>query len=339
MSVRIGRVFTAAAIAGLLVGIMTHRGSPGSIAPVLRRVADIPLPGPAVRFDYQSIDTSSNRLYISHMNAGELVVFNLENRRVEGTIGEMPRVTGVCAVPSLGKIYTSVPGRHDVAVIDAHTLSVEARLGKIEFPDGIAYAPEVKKVYVSDESGGGELVIDGLSNRVVTTIALGGEAGNTLYDARSGHILVVVQTLNEVIEIDPGTDRVIARHALSGAAHPHGMAIDDAGRLLFVANEGNATLLTVDLRTMKVIESQRVGEDPDVLAFDPAWHRLYVASESGVVSAFTERDGKLVRNGDFTASHAHTVSVDPRTHLVYLPLQNVNGHPILRIMAARRLHE
>jgi hypothetical protein len=32
--------------------------------------------------------------------------------------------------------------------------------------------------------------------------------------------------------------------------------------------------------------------------------------------------------------HAHTVSVDPRTHLAYFPLQNVDEHPLLRIMAA-----
>jgi DNA-binding beta-propeller fold protein YncE len=270
------------------------------------------------------------------MGAGELVVFNLESRRLEGTIGDLPRVTGVRAVPVLGKIYASVPGKHHVAVIDVRTLRVEARVGEIGFPDGIAYAPEAKKVYVSDESGGGELVIDGASNRVVTTIPLGGEAGNTIYDSGSGHILVAVQTREEVVEIDPHTDRVIARHALKGAAHPHGMALDAAQRLLFVANEGNATLLTVDLRSIAVVDKHRVGEDPDVLAFDPVWRRLYVAAESGVVSVFTEHDGRLVQDGDLTMPHAHTVSVDPRTHLVYFPLQNVKGRPLLRIMAARR---
>jgi hypothetical protein len=30
--------------------------------------------------------------------------------------------------------------------------------------------------------------------------------------------------------------------------------------------------------------------------------------------------------------HAHTVAVDPKTHLVYFPLENIDGHPILRIM-------
>jgi len=302
---------------------------------VLVRLADIPCPGPAVRFDYQSIDTAARRLYISHMNAGELIAFNLATRKIEGTVGDLPRVTGVLAVPALGKIYASVPGKHDVVAIDARTLRVEARVGSIGFPDGIAYAPEVRKVYVSDESGGGELVIDGASNRPVTTIALGGEAGNTIYDSGSRHVLVAVQTRGEVVEIDPGTDQVIARHALAGAAHPHGMAVDAARRLLFVADEAGTTLLTVDLRSMRVTGRHRVGREPDVLAFDPAWGRLYVASESGVVSVFTEHNGGLVHEGDATMAHAHTVSVDPGTHLVYFPLQDVGGKPVLRIMAAR----
>jgi DNA-binding beta-propeller fold protein YncE len=332
----IGRLCELVTLAGLLLGSGPRPSAPHAITPVLQRLADIPLRGPAVRFDYQSIDTSANRLYISHMNAGELIVFNLATRRIEGTIADLPRVTGVWAVPALGKIYASVPGRHHVAVIDALTLRIEARVGKIGFPDGIAYAPEVKKLYVSDESGGGELVLDGPSNRVVTTIPLGGEAGNTIYDAGSKRILVSVQTRNEVVEIDPHTDRVVARHRLTGAADPHGMAVDASRRLLFVANEGNATLMSIDLRSMTVTDTHRVGHDPDVLAFDLGWHRLYVAAESGMVSVFTAHDGKLIHEGGVTMPHAHTVSVDPRTHLVYFPLQDVNGHPVLRIMSARR---
>ena len=33
------------------------------------------------------------------------------------------------------------------------------------------------------------------------------------------------------------------------------------------------------------------------------------------------------------ATEAHTVAVDPRTHLVYLALEDVNSKPVLRIMA------
>jgi hypothetical protein len=30
--------------------------------------------------------------------------------------------------------------------------------------------------------------------------------------------------------------------------------------------------------------------------------------------------------------HAHSVAVDPRTHLLYFPLQDIGGRPVLRIM-------
>ncbi len=305
---------------------------PAAAAPVLRRVADIPLPGPAVRFDYQSLDTTSDRLYISHMDAGEMLVFDVKTRRVAARVAGLPRVTGVYAVPELGKVYASATGRDDVAVIDARSDRIVARLGRIGFPDGIAYAPRVKKIYVSDESGGGELVIDGPGDRVATKIPLGGEAGNTIYDPGSGHILVAVQTRNEIAEIDPATDRVIARYALPGSSHPHGLALDPARRLLFAANEESGTVLTVDLGTMRVLDNHRVGEGPDVLAFDAGPRVLYVASESGVVSVFAERDSGLAPLGEIRMPDAHTVAVDPRTHLVYFPLQNLHGRPVLRIM-------
>jgi hypothetical protein len=38
----------------------------------------------------------------------------------------------------------------------------------------------------------------------------------------------------------------------------------------------------------------------------------------------------------FLATEAHTVAVDPETHLVYFALQDVGGKPVLRIMAPVR---
>jgi DNA-binding beta-propeller fold protein YncE len=125
---------------------------------------------------------------------------------------------------------------------------------------------------------------------------------------------------------------VVARYDLPGSDHPHGFALDEAGRLAFVSCEGNATLLVVNLRTMRVLSVHRVGDDPDVLAWDPGWRRLYVASESGVVSVFREDGSTLRPLGEVRAPHAHSVAVDPRTHRVYLPLQDIDGRPVLRIM-------
>lgn len=297
----------------------------------LRLVREIPLPGPASRFDYQSFDPSTGRIYLNHMNADRTVVFDADSGRVITEIIDLPRATGVWSVPQHHQVYVSAAGAHEVAIIDDRTLKVTARVRDIRFPDGIAYAAGADKVFVSDEAGGTDVVIDPKTTTKRSTIDLGGEAGNTHYDSVSHCILVAVQTKNEMVAIDPVSERIVQRYPLAGSDHPHGFTLDEPGRLAFISCEGNAALLVVDLRTMKVLQVLTVAGGPDVLVWDAAWRRLYVAAESGALNAYWLDDRTLRPAGEVRAPHAHTVSVDPRTHLVYLPLENVNGRPVLRI--------
>jgi hypothetical protein len=85
-----------------------------------------------------------------------------------------------------------------------------------------------------------------------------------------------------------------------------------------------------------VVDQHATGPSPDVLAWDPGWRRLYVASEGGVLSAFWLDGATLRPTGELRIPHAHTVAVDPRTHRVYLPLQDVNRRPVLRILEPAR---
>jgi DNA-binding beta-propeller fold protein YncE len=304
----------------------------GARNPVLATVADIPMPGPAVRFDYQSLDVEHNRLYISHMNANQLVVFDTRKRQVVANLDGFSRVHGVIAVPKIGRVYASVTGNHQAAVVDMATLKTIATAGPIDYPDGLAYSPATKRVFVSDEHGGVDAVIDATTNKLIEKIPLGGGAGNTVYDPVTGKILVAVHGINQLVAIDPAAMKIAGRYPLSGIENPHGISLDTERRLAFIAGEENHSLAVFDLRAMKLLSVHQVGEDPDVLAFDPGPKRLYVSSESGTVSVFQEAKRDLTLLGQIDMPHAHTVSVDPKTHLVYFPLQNVNGHPVLRIM-------
>jgi DNA-binding beta-propeller fold protein YncE len=303
-----------------------------SAPPPLQLVADIPMPGAAVRFDYQSLDPASGRLYIAHMNADQLVVFDTRSRQVVANLDGFNRVHGVWAVPDLGRVFASVTGEHRVAVLDMKTLQTITKVGPITYPDGLAYAPGPGRIFVSDEHGKADAVIDARTNVLVTSIPLGGEAGNTVYDPVSGQILVAVHDPAELVVIDPATAKIVKRHPLTGLKQPHGVALDVNGRLAFVAGQGNHTLAVFDLVSAKVLATHPVGEDPDVLAFDPGLGLLYVSAESGTVSVFREQGKNLVSEGEMVMPHAHTVCVDPRTHLVYFPIENIDGHPILRIM-------
>ena len=298
----------------------------------LKTVADIPMPGPAVRFDYQSLDPTTGVLYIAHMNADHLVVFDTATRKVTANIGGFTRVHGVWAVPELQRLFASVTGDHEVAAVDTQTLRTVAKEGPINYPDGLAYAPGPKRVFVSDEHGNTDAVIDAKDFSLVKKIPLGGGAGNTVYDPTSEHILVAVHEKNELAVIDPVKLEIIGRYPVPGVNEPHGIALDVANRLAFVAGAGNHTLALVDLTSMKTLSTYPVGDDPDVLSFDPGLKQLYVSAESGDVWVYRENGKALVAAGNFSMPHAHTVCADPKTHLVYFPLENMNGHPVLRIM-------
>ncbi|HEU5352165.1 MAG TPA: YncE family protein [Terracidiphilus sp.] len=324
-------VYGCLALLLLMAGSLAEAQA-GAHYPVLMKVVDIPMPGPAVRFDYQSLDVKASRLYISHMNANQLVVFDTRNRKVVANLDGFSRVHGVIAVPEIGRVYASATGKHQVSVVDMATLKTIATAGPIDYPDGLAYAPTVKRVFVSDERGGVDAVIDATTNKLIAKIPLGGGAGNTVYDPVSGRILVAVHRVNELVAIDPAAMKIVRRYPLPGIENPHGISLDTETGLAFIAGEENHSLAVFDLKAMKLLSVHQVGEDPDVLAFDPGLKRLYVSAESGIVTVFQESNRNLTLLGKLYMPDAHTVSVDPKTHLVYFPLQNMNGHPLLRIM-------
>jgi YVTN family beta-propeller protein len=300
----------------------------------LKQIGDIPLSGRATRFDYQSFDGVSKRLYIAHLGDDMVTVVEITGTGRGSVIADIKgirSVHGVLAVPELNRLYASATGTNELAVIDTKTLQIVARVPTGDYPDGIGYAGNYRKIYVSNKLGRSETVIDAQTNKVLATISLGGPVGNTQYDSVSGHIFAAVHKLNEIAEIDPASDKVIGRYQLSGCKDSHGLLIDGKNGLAFAACEGNAKVAVFDLAKKKQIAVETVGDGPDVLAFDENLGRLYVSSESGVLTIFDERDGKLVRvSSEFFSKNAHTVAVDSASNQVFFPLQNAGGRPVLR---------
>lgn len=294
---------------------------------------DVPLPGNTSRFDYQSFDPQSGILYISHMGAGQILIFNTQKGTVQAVLSGFPGVTGLLVVPELHRLFASVTGRHEVDVVDTETLKTVARISAGNFPDGLAYVPGLRQVYVSDERGGEEVVLDAVKEKRLAFIKMDGEVGNTCYDPVSDRVFANVQTQNELVALNPQTGKVLLRYSLQSGKHPHGLCLDPGSRLAFIACDGDAKLVVVDMDNFHEVGVSAVGKGPDVLAFDPKLGYLYVASESGTVSIFRVRDHNVEKVGDFpVGSNAHSVAVDPATHFVYFPLRQSGTGPVLRIM-------
>lgn len=153
-----------------------------------------------------------------------------------------------------------------------------------QYPDGLAYDPRRNAIWTTNESGGAETVVDAATMQPRGSVNLGAEVVNVGYDQDGDRMLVAVQGRNDLAVIDPAALSVAQRVALPGCQHPHGLSIDSPDRLVFVACDQNATLLTIDQTNWNVTTTNSVGEDPDVLAYDPSAHRLYVAAESAAPS-------------------------------------------------------
>lgn len=322
-------------LVALLAANFTHPtgAASGAVPLPLRSIADIPLGGHPTRLDYASLDVGKHLLFVAHLGDSEVIVFDTETRRVVTRIANVSHVHGVLAIPALGRVYASATGTNEVVVIDETTFKITARMPGGTYPDGMAYAPQAHKLYVSDEHGGTDTVIDVQSNTRITTIQIGGEIGNTQYDAATHHVFVNAQTRAELVEINPDTDMILRRIPVPGANGNHGLLIDSDGRRAFIACEGNDTFIALDLATGKALATFSVGKDPDVLAIDPGRRELYVAGESGQVTLFklgTNTVSKVAES--FVGPDAHVVAIDPSTHQIYFPLMNLGGRTILKIM-------
>jgi YVTN family beta-propeller protein len=299
----------------------------------LKARRDIAVARSTRRFDYASLDPRTGLLFVADLANGRVLVFDTRTERLTKTIAGVQGAHGVLAVPELGRVYASATAVDQVVAIDEGSLQIVARTPGGHYPDGIAWNPRQRKIYVSDEHGDTVAVIDVATNKLRKAIAMGGDVGNTQYDAVSGLIYSNVQTSNQLVAIDPKTDSIVSRAGLPGCDGAHGLLIDAPRRLAYIACEDNAKLITFSLAAGAVVDIQPVGEGPDVLAHDDAKAWLYVAGEAGVVSIFdvTKKTPTKIAQG-FLSDNAHIVAVDAVTHRAFLPLRNVNGQSVLRVL-------
>ena len=303
-------------------------------------VADVDLPGHAVRFDYADLDPAKQHLVIAHMNDASVVVVNLDGSVVQ-VISGIPTPRGVIVADDVGRIFvTSSPNR--LVIIDNDTLVEVGRVATGKSPDGVAWDPVHRVVGVSDQGDGAISLIAEGGSGARTQLLLGAETGNVVFDP--GRSIFWITTVmdsppDQLIGVDPTAHRVTQAIALPGCQGAHGLRLHPDGRSAFVACEENDQLLRVELAGKHAVAVGRTGTGPDVMSIDAKLGWLYVAAESGDLSVFDlTRPGVQLLGREHPGSDAHSVAADPVTHRAFFPLlKGPKGTPVLRIMQPSNL--
>jgi YVTN family beta-propeller protein len=271
--------------------------------------------GGAGSWDYCAMDSAAGRLYVSHGASVEVVDVNAG--KVVGTIPDLHGVHGIAIAADLGKGFITNGQSNSVTVFDLKTLAKSGEPAVGQNPDAVCYEPKTHRVFTFNGRSNDSSVIDAKTGQVVATLALNGKPEFCAADG-AGKLYNNLEDKSEVVEIDAAKPEVTRRTSILPCEGPSGLAIDLKGKKLFSVCDG--TMAVTDITTFKVIATPKIGQGPDAAGFDP---------DLGLAFSSNGSDGNLsivgLVNGKYdtvdtvaTERGARTMTVDPKTHRVYL---------------------
>jgi YVTN family beta-propeller protein len=285
-------------------------------ADVYKFLTEIPIGGEG-GWDILTVDSAAHRLYLSH--ATKIVVVDLEKNAIAGEITDTPGVHGFIPVPELGRGYSTNGKENKSSVVDLATLKTTSKIDTGDGPDAFAYDAKRGEVYIFNHNGGSATVIDAKNAKVVATIQLGGEPEFGVSDDAAGKVYVNLEDKSEVAVIDATKHEVVAHWPLAPGTEPTGIALDAAHHRLFSTCH-NKMMEMLDTTSGKVVASVPIGAGVDGCAFDDATQLAFASCGEGTTTIAKEEGDKLTTVQTLkTERSARTMTVDPKTHRIYLP--------------------
>lgn len=300
-------------IFGLLSLVAAHVGGAENSYRLLKQISV----GGDGGWDYLSVDETARRLYVSH--ATKVVVIDIDNNTVVGEITNTPGVHGLAPAPDMGRGFVSCGHEDKAAIVDLKTLQILSKVDTGANPDGMLYEPAKKEVYMFNGRGQSATVIDAKEGKVVATIPLGGKPEFAAVDTKASRVFNNIEDKSEVVAIDTQRHAVVNRWPIAPGEEASGMAFDEANHRLFLGC-GNKLMVMLDSTSGKVVGSVPIGEGVDANAFDPATKLAFASCGDGTVTiAHEDSPDKLtVVQTLKTVRGARTMTIDPKTHRIYL---------------------
>jgi DNA-binding beta-propeller fold protein YncE len=291
-----------------------------------RGFVDLPPHAGSGGFDHAAVHEATGRVYVAHTANDALDVFDVDTGAYVGSIDGLPAVAGALIPPASDLVFSSNRGENTIGIGRVGDRGPFDKVAVGIKPNGLAYDSRRGRVlvaHVGDPSIRGSCtvsVVDVASRKVVADVAVAGRTRWTVYDPVADAFHVNITDPPQIAVIEAGDPAGVRRVVPIPHVGPHGLDIDVARRRLFCACDGT-TLVEVDADTGAVVDTQPIAGVPDVVFFNGALGRLYVAiGDPGVIEVFST--APLRRQETITTeAGAHTLSFDARRGVVcaFLP--------------------
>src|SRR2546425_2130144 len=269
--------------------------------------------------DYVAVEAATGRVFVSR--ATHMMVIEGATGKVLGDIPNTPGVHGAGIATNAGHGFTTNGGDGTVTMFDLKTLAVVKQIKVGPGLDGIMYDEPDDKIILTNHSRpiGTLTAIEPRSGDIVATVELEDTAPEGAGADGKGHIFVNNESKNTMQVIDVKTWKATASWPLEPCKGPTGIAYDKASNRIF--SGCNGTSVVVDPNTGKIVATIKNGTRGDALGWDPSKKLIYIPNggEGNVTVVHQDSPDKytVVATVD-TFAGAKTITVDPKTHNVYL---------------------
>lgn len=222
-----------------------------------------------------------------------LRVFDIQSKQVVANISVGINSNDVAINSNISKVYvTSDDGnsmtKDVVHVIDASSNTVDTTVPVGMHPLGIAVNSFTNKMYVTNFESDTVSVIDGATNTVIDTIAVGnGSYPSAVAVDMNKNVIYVTNVRKDTVSVIDGATNTIIDTIPVGNA-PRDIVVDQYNHNVFVTNILENTVSVIDDATNTVIDTIPVGDNPWKITAHPSYGKVYLTNRySNTVSVIS----------------------------------------------------
>ena len=227
-------------------------------------------------FDHGAFDPKTRRVFIAHTGRGRVEVIEHDASRHLKTLDGFPEAAGVVAHD--GHVLVTNRGAASLAWLDAATLKTRSVFPTAPRPNGVAITASAKiavAACIGNTDNPPELHAFELATGRQWALNLPGRPRWCVVSADDARVFLAIREPSMVL-VARLPDLGDVQHWALPSGGAHGMDIDHAGNLLYVACD-DGVLVEVDVRNGKSGRQWRLDGGPDATFFNPSSGCVHVA--------------------------------------------------------------
>lgn len=279
----------------------------------LRQVALVDLPGVP---DFDGTAFLNGMLLIGHGGAGTLDIFDPQRRRVVAQVKDLGDVQGIAPDAEAASVYVADSAGKRIVVLSARDWKATDTVPLQVAPYALALSGNGTKLFVANWRNQSVSSVDLVHGFRVRTTQVGGTPRCLVYDPEAQGVYASLEDRAEVIAIDG--DLNVARRIKMIASQPTGLALDPAGRKLYVAVRHAVSAMQVD--TGVEVGRLAAPAGANSLWLDQGSGTLYVSAADGTITMMRATGSAFAPLGEVhTGVRGSSLAYDAQRGLLFVP--------------------